>query len=84
MKLTLGCETPTQAPVEWLDENEQWFNCPINFINESAMAFLSKYDSYKNGMAAPPDYGRQAASFFEAVKYFESQLTHFIEVKTGK
>ena len=84
MKKTLGCEEPTQAPAEWLDEDELWFNCPINFINETAMSFLSKYDAYKNHMATPPDVDQQSAAYFEAVLYFESQLSHFVEIKTGK
>jgi hypothetical protein len=84
MKLTLGCETPTQAPSEWLDEKEEWFNCPINFISGDCMNFLSKYDAYKNHFATPPDYEKQNAVFNEAVKYFESQVSHFTEMKTGK
>ena len=48
------------------------------------MNFLSKYDAYKNHFATPPDYEKQNAVFNEAVKYFESQVSHFTEMKTGK
>ena len=84
MKLTLGCEVPTKSGTQWLDEDEEWFNCPINFINESAMDFLKKYDAYKNNFATPPDYEKQSAVFNEAIKYFEGEVAHFTEVKTGK
>jgi hypothetical protein len=67
-----------------LDEKEEWFSCPINFISEGCVSFLSKYDAYKNYFATPPDYEKQSAAFNEAVKYFESQILHFTEIKTGK
>jgi hypothetical protein len=84
IKENLGCESPTQTPAAWLDENEEWFNCPIRFINKSTLDFIEKYDAYRNKMATPPDFDKQSARFNIAVKYFESELSRFIEMKQGK
>ena len=84
IKDTLGCDGPTQAPARWLDENEEWFNCPIKFIKQDALDFLDKFDSYKNNISTPPDYENQAARFLEAVGYFNSCVNRYTEIKQGK
>ena len=84
IKESLGCDGPTQTPAAWLDEEEQWYNCPIKFINQSSLDFIEKYDAYKNKMATPPDYEKQSARFNMAIRFFESELSRFIEMKQGK
>lgn len=84
IKESLGCEHPTQTPATWLDENEEWFNCPIQFISQSVFAFFEKYDSFKNGLSMPLNYEDQIGKFNLAVKSFEYYLNKFTEQKQGK
>jgi hypothetical protein len=83
-KDSLGCENTTQTPAAWLDEDEEWHNCPIKFVSQSVIDFMEKYDSYKNKMATPPDFENQSAKFNSAVRIFESYLSKYNEMKQGK
>lgn len=83
-KDNLGCENPTQTPAAWLDENEEWYNCPLKFIPMSVIDFLEKYDAYKNSIASPPDFENQSAKFIIAVRYFENHINKYNRIKQGK
>lgn len=80
---TLGCEKPTQEPAHWLDENEAWYSCPIQFITQGCCEFMEKYDSYKSQLSTPPNYEKQSAKFIEGVKYYEHCLRKYTEMKQG-
>lgn len=73
-----------QVPGRWLDEDEEWFSCPLLFINQGSIEFINEYDSYNSRLAMPKQYNQQTAKFFEAVKYFESCVKRFTEMKQGK
>lgn len=70
--------------MRWLDADEDWYNCPLKFVNNSIYDFIMKYDSYKNGTATPPDFEMQSARFNQAVRFFDSKVSEFIEMKKGE
>ena len=78
IKDTLGCDKPMETAATWLGEEDEFYNCPIKFITENTGQFFEKYDSYKNGIATPPDYEKQSAKFFIALRTFEYYLDKFI------
>jgi hypothetical protein len=84
IKESLGCEQPTKTPSFWLEDKEEWWNCPRKFINQSVSDFLEKYDAYNKKLATPPDFDLQSARFNIAVKVFESYLVKFIAMKKGE
>jgi hypothetical protein len=84
VKDNLGCEKPTQVPARWFEDDEEWFNCPMQFIPRSCYEFVEKYDAYKGQIASPPDFENQAAKFNAGVKAYEYYLGKFMAQKQGQ
>jgi hypothetical protein len=51
---------------------------------ESTCEMIAKLDSYKNGLATPPDYERQSAKFLCGVSLLNYWINHFTLLKQGK
>jgi len=66
-----------------LDQDEEWYSCPLKFINQSCYDFLDKFDSYKNQMSTPPDFESQSYKFNTGVKAFEYYLNKYTSMKQG-
>jgi len=80
----LGCDKPTQAPANWLEKDEEWYNCPLLFICQSANDFMVEYDMYCKGFAQPLPFGKQSSKFYDGVREYESLLRKFTIEKQGK
>jgi hypothetical protein len=83
IKENLGCDQPTQTPARWLDEDEEWYNCPMRFIPSSVVSFILEYDSYKDKWSTPPRYGDFGAKFLQAKIYLENCLNKYTAMKQG-
>ena len=79
-----GCEKPTQTPAHWLDEDEDWYQCPRLFIPPKCWEFFNKYCSYKDDTATPPDFEKQSAKFNSAKIVYENYLAKFLKQKNGE
>ena len=45
---------------------------------------IEKHDSYKSGLATPPDYERQSAKFLSGVRLFDHYVNYFTQLKKGE
>jgi hypothetical protein len=83
IKKAQGCIEPLEKPARWIDEDEDWYNCPVRFICRSASDFLEEYNAYKKQIATPPVFGSHSAKFLEAVWVFEGMIAKFHEEQKG-
>jgi hypothetical protein len=79
-----GCEKPIETPATWLGEEDEFYNCPLQFILPSVYDMIEKLDSYKSRISTPPEFEKQSARFLSAVKLFEHYVYHFTMLKQGK
>jgi hypothetical protein len=80
----MGCKKPLEIAAKWLEDEEEFFNCPMQFITVGTCDFLEKYDCYKKGTATPPDYERQSANFITAAGLLERSIDKFLKLKKGE
>jgi hypothetical protein len=73
-----------ETAATWLGPEDEFYNCPIQFVMQSSYEFLEKLDSYRSGVSTPPDFERHSAKFLIGVKVFESYLRYFTEMKKGE
>jgi hypothetical protein len=84
LKEAFGCDKPTQDPSQWLDEDGQWFNCPIKFVSDDSKEFIQEYDSYKDNGSMPLKYNEQSHKYLEAKRTYEFFEQKYREIKNGK
>jgi hypothetical protein len=76
-----GCDRPTQTPLELLETDEEWYNCPIKFVSKAVNEFYDKMQSYQDGLSTPPDFDQQSYKFNDALKLYKYYLGIFLERK---
>ena len=84
IKDSLGCEKPLETPAFWLGEDDEFYNCPRQFIMHNTYELIEQIDSYKSGLSTPPDFNNQSARFLLAVKVFDYYMSKFLALKQGK
>ena len=84
IKDSLGCEKPLETAAAWLGEGELFYSCPIKFILPNTYELIEKMDSYKNGIATPPDFEKQSAKFLSGVKAYNYYLAKSNAIKKGE
>ena len=77
-----GCEQPTQAAV-WVDEEHEFYGCPIRFISQAASEWYVEYAYYRELGGAPP-FGDQDARFIEAIREYNAHYMRFSREKATR
>jgi hypothetical protein len=50
----------------------------------STYEMIEKLDTYKAGLATPPNYEGQSAKFLAGVRLFDHYVNYFTQLKQGK
>jgi hypothetical protein len=80
IKEARGCEKPLSVPMILMEADEEWYNCPLQFVSVGVEEFVGKYNSYKAGLATPPDFDFQSAKFIEGVHFFDHWTKKYSEM----
>lgn len=77
-----GCDKPTQDAV-WETEEDQFYSCPLKWINTSLSNWYEEINYYKE-FGGAPKYEELNPAWLEALHYYNRQYRFFVELVTPK
>jgi hypothetical protein len=82
MRDVWGCEGPAEMQAATFADEENgmtiiYHSCPLRFIPDSVISFISHYDYIKNFSSVMPKYNDLSPRFKQALHFFENQLSTY-------